>query len=565
MTSLAVIGAGAYSASLVFSVPSSPKAAPAHKHGLRGASAPNSGGLSSAACAAAGAVVAGAVQGNKRANKRGVQARAVEEELEYAVGERVMVLGPPAMAGKQGTVEGPALGNAFMVRFESGSLFNIASENLALTSAAPPPPAAPVAATTSYVAPATVSAPAESGDEEELEYQPGQRVVMLGPPAMAGKQGTVLGPALGGAFSVQFDSGSVFNITTANMQDAAGPAPTSVPLAVPVAAATASAVVSAPAASGDEEELLFQPGERVTIIGPPAMAGKQGTVEGPALGDAFAIRFDSGSVFNIATANLQGSGSPAPAAAPVAAAATSYAAPAAVSAPAESADEELEFQPGQRVVLLGPPAMSGKQGTIMGPALGDSFAVQFDSGSVFNISAANIQDAAGPAPPAPVAAAPVAAPAAVSAPAASGDEELEFQAGQSVVLIGPPAMAGKRGTIVGPALGDSFSVLFESGSVFNISSANIQDAAAPAPAPPAATTSYAAPASAPQAATPSTDEELEFQPGQKVEIVAPPAMAGKRGEIIGPALGSAFAVRFESGSVFNIESGNIRAMSMAMA
>ena len=39
-------------------------------------------------------------------------------------------------------------------------------------------------------------------------------------------------------------------------------------------------------------------------------------------------------------------------------------------------------------------------------------------------------------------------------------------------------------------------------------------------------------------------EELEFEPGQKVEIMGPPAMAGKRGEVIGPALGNAFAVRY---------------------
>jgi len=61
------------------------------------------------------------------------------------------------------------------------------------------------------------------------------------------------------------------------------------------------------------------------------------------------------------------------------------------------------------------------------------------------------------------------------------------------------------------------------------------------------------------------DEELEFQAGQKVEVLGPPAMAGKRGEVIGPALDNAFAVRFESGSVFNIATVNLRALSMAMA
>eukprot|EP00441_Pelagodinium_beii_P039791 CAMPEP_0197645678 /NCGR_PEP_ID=MMETSP1338-20131121/20419_1 /TAXON_ID=43686 ORGANISM="Pelagodinium beii, Strain RCC1491" /NCGR_SAMPLE_ID=MMETSP1338 /ASSEMBLY_ACC=CAM_ASM_000754 /LENGTH=63 /DNA_ID=CAMNT_0043219215 /DNA_START=1 /DNA_END=189 /DNA_ORIENTATION=- len=63
------------------------------------------------------------------------------------------------------------------------------------------------------------------------------------------------------------------------------------------------------------------------------MAGKQGTVVGPALDDAFSVRFDSGSVFNIQVHNIQGSGVAPPPAAP---AATSYAAPAA--APAASGD-----------------------------------------------------------------------------------------------------------------------------------------------------------------------------------------------------------------------------------
>jgi len=321
-----------------------------------------------------------------------VQVRAVaEEELEYEVGERVMILGPPAMAGKQGTVEGPALGNAFMVRFDSGSIFNISSENLCSTSGSPTATsyAAP-AATASYAAPVP-AAPAPSGDDEELEFQPGQRVVMLGPPALAGKQGTIMGAALGDAFSVQFDSGSVFNIATGNMQDANGPAPTAVPVAAAPAAATsysAPAAVAAPAASGDEEELLFQPGERVTLVGPPAMAGKQGSIVGPALGDAFSVLFDSGSVFNIEVHNIQGSGVPPPAA-PVAATA-SYAAPAA-AAPAGSGDDEELFQPGQKVEITGPPAMAGKKGEIVGPALGDAFSVRFETGSVFNIATSNIR------------------------------------------------------------------------------------------------------------------------------------------------------------------------------
>jgi len=207
--------------------------------------------------------------------------------------------------------------------------------------------------------------------------------------------------------------------------------------------------------------------------------------------------------------------------------------------------------------------MAGKQGSVVGPALGDAFAIRFDSGSVFNIEIHNIQGS-GVAPPA--AATSYAAPAAVSAPASSGDDEdLLFQPGERVTITGPPAMAGKQGSVVGPALGDAFAIRFDSGSVFNIEIHNIQGSGVPAPAPVAAAPSYAAPTAVAAPAASGDDEELEFQPGQKVEILGPPAMAGKRGEVIGSALNSAFSVRFESGSVFNIETGNLRALAMAMA
>eukprot|EP00441_Pelagodinium_beii_P044667 CAMPEP_0197620194 /NCGR_PEP_ID=MMETSP1338-20131121/1070_1 /TAXON_ID=43686 ORGANISM="Pelagodinium beii, Strain RCC1491" /NCGR_SAMPLE_ID=MMETSP1338 /ASSEMBLY_ACC=CAM_ASM_000754 /LENGTH=106 /DNA_ID=CAMNT_0043189307 /DNA_START=62 /DNA_END=379 /DNA_ORIENTATION=+ len=102
MASLAVIGAGAYGASCAFNIAVTSKAAP--QQNLRGNSAAPTNGLPSAGLGATGVLVAaGAVQASKRANKRGVQARAVavqEEELLFQAGERVTITGPPAMAGK---------------------------------------------------------------------------------------------------------------------------------------------------------------------------------------------------------------------------------------------------------------------------------------------------------------------------------------------------------------------------------------------------------------------------------------------------------------------------------
>eukprot|EP00930_Biecheleria_cincta_P024610 TRINITY_DN1759_c0_g1_i8.p1 TRINITY_DN1759_c0_g1~~TRINITY_DN1759_c0_g1_i8.p1 ORF type:complete len:249 (+),score=82.05 TRINITY_DN1759_c0_g1_i8:64-747(+) len=215
------------------------------------------------------------------------------------------------------------------------------------------------------------------------------------------------------------------------------------------------------------------------------MAGRRGTIVGPALGESFAVRLESGSIFHIATVNIQDAAEPAPpqvstAAAPMAAAA------APMAAAATQDDEELEFTPGQRVSILSPPALAGKQGTIVGPALGEAFAVRLESGSIFNIATTSIQDAEAPAPipaAAPVTAPAVAAPAAAPmAAAAPQDDELEFTPGQRVTILAPPALAGRPGTIVGPALGESFAVQLESGSIFNIATQNIQDAAAPAPA-----------------------------------------------------------------------------------
>merc|ERR1712227_580609 len=104
--------------------------------------------------------------------------------------------------------------------------------------------------------------------------------------------------------------------------------------------------------------------------------------------------------------NIEGSGAP-----PAAASASAAPVVSSSSAPASSDDEELLFQPGERVTLTGPPAMAGKQGTVMGPHGDDAFAIQFDTGSIFNIDVYNIQGS-GIAAPTPVAAAPSAAPAA---------------------------------------------------------------------------------------------------------------------------------------------------------
>merc|ERR1719271_2215781 len=111
------------------------------------------------------------------------------------------------------------------------------------------------------------------------------------------------------------------------------------------------------------------------------------------------------------------------------------------------------------------------------------------------------------------------------------DDELEFTPGQQVQILAPPAMAGKTGSVEGPAGSkDTWKVRLESGMVFEFQTQNLQDIAAPAPSVAAAPAPSVAPAmaAAPAKVAQATDDELEFTPGQQVRILAPPAMAGKQ-------------------------------------
>eukprot|EP00930_Biecheleria_cincta_P103664 TRINITY_DN956_c0_g1_i1.p1 TRINITY_DN956_c0_g1~~TRINITY_DN956_c0_g1_i1.p1 ORF type:complete len:795 (-),score=231.69 TRINITY_DN956_c0_g1_i1:366-2750(-) len=373
----------------------------------------------------------------------------------------------------------------------------------------------------------------------EREFSTGDRVVVLAPPAMAGKPGDIVGPAPGDAFAIRFDSGSIFNVQARYLKREKAPSAAD----SNTSASPSSAGAFAAASGAADEDLEFQPGQRVLVLGPPAMAGKQGSIVRPASSESFAVRFDSGSVFNIETKNIQDA--EAASGSKEAPTASSSSSPNASSATSDVADAELKFLPGQRVVILSPPAMSGKFGVVVGPSSANTFTINLESGGEKDIKTEDLKDAP-----------------ALSASSSSGDEGLEFEPGQRVVVLGPPAMAGKQGSIVGPVLGDAFAVRFDSGSVFNIATENIQDAVAAASSPilgvveaPTRNPSSSAESSKSEA---TADDELEFSPGQRVVVLGPPAMAGKGGSIVGPVPGDSFAVRFDSGSVFNIQTQNIK-------
>merc|ERR1712072_709629 len=92
-------------------------------------------------------------------------AQATDDELEFMPGQQVRILAPPAMAGKMGSVEGPAGSkDTWKVRLESGMVFEFQTQNLqdireAFESLVAEPPVPP----TPPVAPAMAAAPAKSG------------------------------------------------------------------------------------------------------------------------------------------------------------------------------------------------------------------------------------------------------------------------------------------------------------------------------------------------------------------------------------------------------------------
>lgn len=232
--SVVACGAGAYAVSQAFTAVSVPKGA-VSPHGTSAAlevpaNAPLQGSFCGAFCALSGSVLAiGASQAGLAASKRRAKVRVMamgqdDEEPAFAPGQQVTLIAPPAMAGKQGTVVGPDLGDAFKVQLASGSIFSIAEENIQGGARAPAPAAAapatftaPAAApVTSFAAPAPVAAAAKSDDEPVFEK--GEIVSILAPPALAGKTGTIGGQDYADNWMVVLESGSVFSLNEQNLR-----------------------------------------------------------------------------------------------------------------------------------------------------------------------------------------------------------------------------------------------------------------------------------------------------------------------------------------------------------
>lgn len=193
------------------------------------------------------------------------------------------------------------------------------------------------------------------GDEvEELKFAPGQKVVVLAPPAMAGRQGTIHGSASGDMFAVQLESGRIFNIPTEVLRDANQPGVPGFLRKLLKNAKRASGlgtfrkvlsgwkqslgrqarkwkqslgtrarkfkqsserqeeIVHEPSMlspdkgkNKDMGEMEFAPGEKVVVLGPPAAAGKTASVLSRVPGGEYDVQFETGTVFRVVPSSLQ--------------------------------------------------------------------------------------------------------------------------------------------------------------------------------------------------------------------------------------------------------------------
>lgn len=164
-------------------------------------------------------------------------------------------------------------------------------------------------------------------------------------------------------------------VSTKEKSDQAGAAPASAPAAAAASPPTAqSTPASAPTAT-ETGPPQFAEGHRVSLLGPPKMVGKEGSIMGFIGDKTVAVQLESGSIFHFAIDNIQH-------------------AAAATPAPASPIQQEdVEFKAGQHVTILKPRGLAGKPGEIFKHAGDEIYAVIMSSGSIFHFPAGSLQDA----------------------------------------------------------------------------------------------------------------------------------------------------------------------------
>jgi len=350
---------------------------------------------------------------------------------------------------------------------------------------------------------------------------------------------------------------------------------------------------------------VFSEGTRVLLRSPPALKGKTGTIVRRVKGDAVAVRMDSGSVFNINTENIQDTftvkdaweglwsskqkqswvptpkvetaeiGNPTPAPAAVRIERIKTEAKKTSAKPAQQASrmkkkdkEEDVFSPGQQVVLRSPPALSGMPGTVLRRLVAeDAFAVRLESGSVFNIKKENLKAAVKAGFFSPLTKslsqmfgkAEGSATKVVQKRAAQNSRAPDTKQGE----MSTPARKAVQSTPSRPeVLMQTPAIAMQTPAKQAEVRANVgaaEDVARASSRAQAARSSQTASAS--RITRAQRGKKKFFYEGQQVVLLSPPALAGKQGEIVQKVSGSSeFAVRLESGSVFNINTQNLQAV-----
>jgi len=250
-----------------------------------------------------------------------------------------------------------------------------------------------VAVYKSHVARPATAAAQEAEDDVDGMLAEGQEVRLVGPPAMAGKTGVIVGPAPGDAYAVRLPSGSIFNIQTENIK----------------VLETTSAHVIPARVKAVRNQLLnrFRIGAEQNPLTRVKRVWSQ-MLRAAALPQAKRVwqqlldKLGTGAQNKVLKRVQRGwsqvfrtSATPTTEQQVANAASTPASTEPATKAAALIAEERGEdsFTQGQEVLLTAPPAMAGKAGTIEGPVADDMYAVRMTSGRIFNVKADSMKPA----------------------------------------------------------------------------------------------------------------------------------------------------------------------------
>eukprot|EP00930_Biecheleria_cincta_P100376 TRINITY_DN9201_c0_g1_i1.p1 TRINITY_DN9201_c0_g1~~TRINITY_DN9201_c0_g1_i1.p1 ORF type:complete len:733 (+),score=137.10 TRINITY_DN9201_c0_g1_i1:117-2315(+) len=215
-----------------------------------------------------------------------------------------------------------------------------------------------------------------------------------------------------------------------------------------------SATLSAVQGEGEGDKDILAEGQEVTLLAPAALAGTKAAIvqflRDGSKDESYSVRLPSGSVFNIPVQNME------------------------ISRASKSLSQALQNS-------------SLKSSNLWSKVKASCGAIKRRFSQLFKKTGAgmkptkkpDVKKASATAPaPAPAPAPSTVKPASQKeAPALIEEEQEEFfMEGQQVILLHPPALAGKPGIVVGATRGGDYAVQLASGSVFHIAKGSMKAA-----------------------------------------------------------------------------------------